>query len=53
MMAFSFSITEVIALGFIAYGVMKVGTGRWREISPCVAIVALLFVVKIVFLDAH
>jgi len=53
MMPFSFSITEGIALGFISYCVMKSGTGRWREISPCVVIVALLFVLKIVFVDAH
>ena len=53
MMPFSFSITEGIALGFISYCVMKLGTGRWREISPCVVVVALLFVLKIVFIDAH
>ncbi|MCU5772354.1 NCS2 family permease [Erwiniaceae bacterium BAC15a-03b] len=53
MMPFSFSITEGIALGFIAYCVMKAGSGRWREISPCVVVVALLFVLKIVFIDAH
>lgn len=53
MMPFSFSITEGIALGFISYCVMKAGTGRWREISPCVVVVALLFVLKIVFIDAH
>jgi len=53
MMPFSFSITEGIALGFISYCVMKVGTGRFRELSPCVIVVALLFVLKIVFIDAH
>ncbi|EGS7010510.1 NCS2 family permease [Salmonella enterica] len=53
MMAFSFSITEGIALGFISYCVMKIGTGRLRDLSPCVVIVALLFVLKIVFIDAH
>jgi len=53
MMPFSFSITEGIALGFISYVVMKLGTGRWREISPCVVVVALLFVLKIVFVDSH
>lgn len=51
MMPFSFSITEGIALGFISYCVMKLGTGRWREISPCVVVIALLFMFKIVFLD--
>jgi len=53
MMPFSFSITEGIALGFISYVVMKLGTGRWREISPCVVVVALLFVLKIAFIDSH
>ncbi|BDH47794.1 adenine permease [Salmonella enterica subsp. enterica serovar Choleraesuis] len=53
MMPFSFSITEGIALGFISYCVMKIGTGRLRELSPCVVIVALLFVLKIVFVDGH
>ncbi|KAB7894713.1 NCS2 family permease [Rouxiella sp. S1S-2] len=52
MMPFSFSITEGIALGFISYVVMKLGTGRWREISPCVVVVTLLFVLKIVFIDS-
>ncbi|RFE88046.1 NCS2 family permease [Salmonella enterica] len=52
-MAFCFSITEGIALGFISYCVMKIGTGRLRDLSPCVVIVALLFVLKIVFIDAH
>ncbi|EAV3444562.1 NCS2 family permease [Salmonella enterica] len=53
MMPFSFSITVGIALGFISYCVMKIGTGRLRDLSPCVVIVALLFVLKIVFIDAH
>ncbi|HCT0956860.1 TPA: adenine permease AdeP [Salmonella enterica subsp. enterica serovar 4,[5],12:i:-] len=53
MMPFSFSITEGIALGFISYCVMKIGTGRLRDLIPCVVIVALLFVLKIVFIDAH
>ncbi|WP_140441183.1 adenine permease AdeP [Salmonella enterica] len=53
MMPFSFSITQGIALGFISYCVMKIGTGRLRDLSPCVVIVALLFVLKIVFIDAH
>ncbi|EAM8751622.1 NCS2 family permease [Salmonella enterica] len=53
MMPFSFSITEGIELGFISYCVMKIGTGRLRDLSPCVVIVALLFVLKIVFIDAH
>lgn len=53
MMPFSFSITEGIALGFIAYCAMKLGTGKWREIGPCVIVVTLLFILKMVFVDAH
>ncbi len=53
MMPFSFSITEGIATGFITYCVMKAGTGRWREIHPCVLVVAALFIIKFVFVDAH
>ena len=52
MMPFSFSITEGIALGFISYCVMKLFTGRLRDLSPCVVVVAVLFVLKIVFIDA-
>lgn len=53
MMPFSFSITEGIAFGFISYCVMKIGTGRLRELNLCVVVVALLFLLKIVFIDAH
>ncbi|WP_340620109.1 NCS2 family permease [Xenorhabdus siamensis] len=53
MMPFSFSITEGIALGFIAYCTMKLGTGKWREIGSCVIVVTLLFILKMVFVDAH
>lgn len=51
MMPFSFSITEGIALGFISYCVMKIFTRRWRELNVCVVAVALLFALKIAFID--
>ena len=53
MMPFSFSITEGIATGFISYCVLKVGTGRWRELNPCVVAVAALFLIKFIWVDAH
>lgn len=53
MMPFTFSITEGVAAGFITYCVLKAGTNRWREIHPGVAIVALLFIFKFVFVDTH
>lgn len=50
MMPFSFTITEGIASGFIAYAVIKLGTGRWREISLCTAIMTILFLGRYIFL---
>ena len=50
MMPFSFTITEGIAAGFIAYTAMKLGTGRWREISACTAIMTVLFLGRYIFL---
>ncbi|MBN6045480.1 NCS2 family permease [Citrobacter sp. ku-bf4] len=51
MMPFSFSITEGIALGFMSYCIMKVFTGRWRELNLCVITVAVLFTLKIILVD--
>lgn len=48
MMPFSFSITEGIALGFMSYCIMKVFTGRWRELN---LVVAVLFALKIILVD--
>lgn len=51
MIPFSFSITEGIALSFIAYCVMKIGTGQWRKIGLAVVIVSRLFIAKIILVD--
>ncbi|URL05620.1 NCS2 family permease [Avibacterium sp. 21-595] len=49
MMPFTYSITEGIAFGFISYCVMKVCTGRWKEVNAPVWVVALLFIAKFVW----
>ncbi|KMV56753.1 adenine permease PurP [Escherichia coli] len=51
MMPFTFSITEGIALGFMSYCIMKVCTGRWRDLNLCVVVVAALFALKIILVD--
>ncbi|EOS93544.1 hypothetical protein SY86_15770 [Erwinia tracheiphila] len=43
----------IAAGGSILMGLVANLPGRCREISPCVVLVALLFVLKIVFIDAH
>lgn len=49
MMPFTYSITEGIAFGFISYCLIKAGTGRWKEINAPVWVVAVLFVIKFVW----
>ncbi|HJR55264.1 MAG TPA: NCS2 family permease [Rhizomicrobium sp.] len=43
----TFSIAEGIGLGFLAYGAIKLMTGRWREVSAGVVIVAIAFIAKV------
>lgn len=47
---FSFSIAHGIAAGFITYAAIKLLSGRFGQLRPAVAVLAVLFVVKIVFL---
>jgi len=49
-MPFAFSITDGIAFGFIAYAVLMVAAGRWREAHPLLYLFAALFVLRYVYL---
>ncbi len=49
-MPFTFSIAHGIAFGFISYTVLKLLSGKGRELSPMVAVIAVLFVGKFAFL---
>ncbi|UVW27151.1 NCS2 family permease [Massilia sp. H6] len=48
-MPFTFSIAEGIAFGFITYAVLKLLTGRARQVAPVVWVIAALFTFKIVY----
>jgi AGZA family xanthine/uracil permease-like MFS transporter len=50
MMAFTFSIANGIAFGFITYTVLKVGVGKSNEISKGVWALTVLFIAKFIFL---
>ena len=50
IMPFSFSITEGISFGFISYSLLKIVTGRWREVHFLVYLFAALFIVRYIFL---
>ncbi|MBY0317123.1 MAG: NCS2 family permease [Reyranella sp.] len=49
-MPFTFSIAEGIAFGFISYVAIKVATGRYRDVHPAVGMLAVLFVIKYVYI---
>ncbi|HEX3882515.1 MAG TPA: NCS2 family permease [Stellaceae bacterium] len=46
VMPLTFSIANGIAFGFIAYAAAKLLSGRWREVSPSLLGLAVLFIVK-------
>lgn len=50
MMAFTFSIANGIAFGFITYTVLKVGTGKSSQVSNGVWALTAMFVAKFIFL---
>jgi len=49
LMPFTYSIANGLAFGFISYTVLKVLTGKLRDIHPATLLVAILFVVKFAF----
>ena len=52
-MPLTFSIANGLALGFIFYPLLKALTGRWREASPLVYVLAGLFVLRYVYLGVE
>jgi len=50
-MPFTYSIATGLGLGFIAFAVLKVGSGKWREAGVGVLVLAALFFLKFAFLD--
>lgn len=48
LMPFTYSIATGVAFGFITYAVLKLLTGRVRDVKPVVWLIAALFLVKFV-----
>ena len=48
-MPLTYSIAHGIAFGFITYTVIKIGSGRYKDVKPAIAILAVLFVIKFAF----
>ena len=51
-MPLTYSIATGLGLGFITYAALKLGTGRWRELGAGVSVLAVLFLLKFIFVDA-
>ena len=49
-MPMAYSISEGLAIGIISYVILHVFTGRKKEVTPLMYILALLFVLKYIFL---
>jgi AGZA family xanthine/uracil permease-like MFS transporter len=52
-MPLTFSIANGLALGFIFYPLLKLLTGRWREASPIVYLLAALFTLRYIYLGSE
>lgn len=49
-MPLTFSIAEGIALGFVTYTMVKLISGRWRDLNATVVVLAVVFILKYIFL---
>lgn len=47
MMPLTFSIVEGMAFGFISYTVLKLATGKYKEINPIMYVLAIIFIVHL------
>lgn len=45
-----YSISEGISLGIISYVILRILAGRWKEVSPLMYVLAVLFILKYAFL---
>ena len=50
MMPFAYSISDGIVFGVVSYILLKIFTGRWKEITWPTVIIGIVFVVKFVFI---
>lgn len=51
MMPFTYSIANGISAGLVAYPLMKLATGKGREVHPIVYVLAVLIVARYIFLS--
>lgn len=52
-MPFTFSIANGLAFGFIAYTTLKLIAGRHKDVHPAAWVIAILFLLRFMFLEGH
>ena len=50
MMPFAYSISDGIVFGVVSYIILKVFTGRWKEVTWPTVIIGIIFIMKFVFI---
>jgi len=49
----TFSIATGLSLGVLSYSLVKLGSGKYRDISPLIWVLSVLFLLRYVFLGAE
>ena len=49
LMPFTYSITNGVGAGMVAYVVLKVAAGQWKQIHPLMFIMAILFTIQMIY----
>jgi AGZA family xanthine/uracil permease-like MFS transporter len=49
----TFSIATGLSLGLLSFTFIKLGTGKYREISPLIWVLSLLFLLRYAFLGSE
>lgn len=53
LMPFTYSIANGLAFGFISYAIIKLLTGRVKQVHPMVWIIAAVFLFKFIYIGGH
>jgi AGZA family xanthine/uracil permease-like MFS transporter len=49
----TFSIATGLSLGLLSFTFIKIGTGKYREISPLIWVLSVLFLLRFIFLGSE
>ena len=49
LMPFTYSITNGVGIGIITYVILKVATRQWSQVHPLLAVMAILFLIQMIY----